>query len=390
MKQQDYYVYISGWTNFGGTGGLHGYRMNGESGELEYGQTYCEETSFNMSIVDRERNLLYALNETPDLPEAELVGGGGSLYIFKINPSDGTLTKVQQIPSYGANPCYVSIDPQKKFLVIAHHASHAYTTHVKRGADGKYHIFVEHDDVTLCLFPMNGDGTVGDPVDVVKHTGWLPSKKIPNAGMHTACFSPSGEIVAVVDIAESRIHMYKIDYEHGKLYPCAAPYAEEHDLLPRYCLFHPSLPYFFVNHEMGSLDIFTYRYTEKGELEFVSSTSSVPADHQWKYHDEQQDMRMHPNGKYIYDAVNGPEYISVLQIDEETGKLELIQNKKLKGEWARSCAVSPDGRFLIATCLISGDIDVFRIGEDGTLEDTGIHTRQSAAAWSTFYPIEKQ
>lgn len=382
----NYIVYISNWTNFGGTGGLHAYKM-GDNGELQYLKTYCNDVSFGMSLLDRERNLLYVLNEAPDLPEAELDGGGGSLYIFKIDPSTGDLTELQHCPSYGANPCYVNIDHEKKFLVIAHHASHAAITRVCRGADGKYHILVDHDDVTLVLFPVNPDGTVGDPADVVKHTGWLPTKAVPNAGMHTACFSPSGDLIAVVDIGESRVHMYRIDHDHGRLYECAAPYADEIGSLPRYCLFHPTQPYFYVNHEMGSLDITCFKYDKNGALELLGKTSSVPADHQWKYHDEQQDMRMHPNGTFIYDAVNGPNCISVLKIDETTGLLELIQNQKLSGTWARSCAVSPNGKYLISTCLESGDIEVFSIGEDGLLAPTGFRTELSSPSWSTFYQL---
>lgn len=382
----NYIVYISNWTNFGGTGGLHAYKM-GDNGKLQYLKTYCDDVSFGMSLLDRERNLLYVLNEAPDFPEAELDGGGGSLYIFKIDPATGDLTELQHCPSYGANPCYVNIDHEKKFLVIAHHASHAVITRICRGADGKYHILVDHDDVTLVLFPVNPDGTVGDPVDVVKHTGWLPTKAVPNAGMHTACFSPSGDLIAVVDIGESRVHMYRIDRDHGRLYECAAPYADEIGSLPRYCLFHPTQPYFYVNHEMGSLDITCFKYDKNGALELLGKTSSVPADHQWKYHDEQQDMRMHPNGKFIYDAVNGPNCISVLKIDETTGLLELIQNQKLSGKWARSCAVSPNGKYLISTCLESGDIEVFSIGEDGLLTPTGFRTELSSPSWSTFYQL---
>jgi len=385
---KDSYVYVSSWTNFGGTGGLHAYKMDGKSGQLQYLKTYLPEISFGMSILDKERRLLYVLNEAPAHQEADLDGGGGQIYIFRIDPANGDLIEIQHCPSYGANPCYISIDHNKEYLFAAHHGSHAYVTKTRKGSDGRYHIIVDHDDINLCMFPMNDDGTVGEPADIVKHQGWRQTKAIPNPGMHTACISPSGNLIAVVDIAESRIHMYKVDRENNCLFECAAPYAEKHDSLPRYCLFHPTKPYLYVNHEMGSLDINVYRYDESGALEFIEAVSSVPADHQWKYHDEQQDMRMHPSGRYIYDAVNGPEYVSVLEIDEETGGLKLIQNQKLSGQWARSCAVSPDGTFLISTCLMSGDIEVFRIDNDGLLSQTGYRYEQSSPSWSTFFETD--
>lgn len=384
----NYFVYISSWTNFGGTGGLAAYSMDKESGKLKYLKTYLENVSFGMSIFDEERNLLYVLNEAPDLPEAELDGGGGSIYIFRVDSKTGGLTEVQHCPSFGANPCYITIDREKKYLLIAHHASHAAVTHIRRGADGKYHILVDHDDVTLCLFPMNDDGTIGEPSDIVKHTGFRQSKEFPNAGMHTVCMDPAGDTFAVVDIGEARIHMYKIDREHGKLYEASAPFVDEHKSTPRYCLFHPKLPYFYVNHEMGSLDIGIFRYDGDGKLKLLGKTSSVPADHVWKYHDEQQDMRMHPNGKYIYDAVNGPDCIAVLEIDEASGMLNLIQSQKLNGKWARSCAISPDGRYLVATCLKSDDINIFSISDNGRLTGTEFHCKQSTPSWSVFCSAE--
>lgn len=379
------FVYISSWDNFGGSAGLGLYRYQPEQGELTFVRMLDEVTSYGMSFVDESRGLLYILNETADLPEGELDAGGGRIFIYRIDRRNGGLTLLQCTPSYGANPCSFTLDPTGQFLVVLHHVSHDAVTKVRRDVDGKYRIFVEHDDVTIVLFPVNENGTLGDPLDVVYHTGWMQTKDVPRASLHSAAMAPSGEFFAVVDIGESRVHMYRIDYENKRLYPSCAPYADEPGSLPRYGLFHPTLPYYYINHEMGSLDVTCFRYDEIGRLTPLGKASSVPEGYVKQYHDEQQDFRMHPSGKYLYDAVNGPDVIAVFRIDEATGLVELVQNQKVDGTWVRGCALSPDGRFLIATCLKSGTVQVFAIGEDGLLTPTGTSYTQENASWVTFF-----
>ena len=379
------FAYISSWANFGGTGGLGLYRFDGDCGKLGFVRMVEDDLSSGMTIVDMDRNVLYLLNEQADIPEAELGAGGGRLFVYGIDPVSGDLAERQRLPSYGANPCALTLDSTGKFLIVAHHASHAAVTKVDKDINGAFRIHVLHDDITLCLFPVGDDGTVGDPVDVVKHTGWIQGKRIPHASLHSATMAPSGEFFSVVDIGEARIYMYKIDYINRKLALSAVPFEDEPGSLPRYCLFHPELPYFYVNHEMGSLDVVCCTYDRRGNLTETSRVSSMPAGYVKRERDEQQDFRMHPSGKYIYDAVNGPDVIAVFEVDEQTGLLTLIQNQELSGKWARCCALSPDGRFLVATCLKGDKVEVFSIGSDGRLSPTGHFATQNNASWVTFY-----
>ncbi|MBO5976184.1 MAG: beta-propeller fold lactonase family protein, partial [Oscillospiraceae bacterium] len=100
---------------------------------------------------------------------------------------------------------------------------------------------------------------------------------------------------------------------------------------------------------------------------------------------EQQGFVIHPNGKWIYDMLNGADAVSVLSIDQESGKLSLAQTKPVDGRWVRGCAISPDGRFLIVTCLQSGDVYSFPIGEDGLLGDAVSHVVCPGGSYVTFF-----
>ncbi|WP_405771988.1 lactonase family protein [Streptomyces sp. NBC_00080] len=71
--------------------------------------------------------------------------------------------------------------------------------------------------------------------------------------------------------------------------------------------------------------------------------------------------------------------------EQRTGKLRTVQSLSLECKWPRDCAISPDGRWLVVSCLYSDELITLEIGHDGRLRDTGIRTPQTTAANVTFY-----
>jgi 6-phosphogluconolactonase (cycloisomerase 2 family) len=379
------FVYISSWGNFGGDPGLGLYQFDYETGALEFSGMLNKELSCNVTHVDHKRHVLYVVNETEHLPEAKYTGGGGRVFAYRIIPKTGELTEICHVPTYCSNPCYITLDAYGKYLLIVNHGSHSSVTKVIRDVYGKYRIVVEYDDAVVGLFPVEEDGSIGEPMDIVMHHGESMLKGQSHSSPHTAVMSPSGKLFAVCDIGEDRIYMYTIDRENNKLVLSTAPFSDIPGSTTRYCVFHPTLPYFYVNHEVGSMDVRCFHYDEDGKIEPICTVSSMPEGYVKQAHDEQQDFRIHPSGKYIYDVLNGPEMIAVFEVDEQTGRIRLIQNQKVDGIWARGCALTPDGRYLLVTCLKSGDVIVYKISEDGKLSPTGFRVNQPSASYISFY-----
>lgn len=378
------FLYVSTWELFSGSTGLGLYTFDDETGEIEFVNMQDETTSFGASYLDRKRNLLYVNNEVGNLPAAKGQGGGGTIFVFKIDPENGTLTKFCDSPSFGCDPCMLSQDATGKYLIVSNHGGRSIATKVRKNLSGKYEIYTERDDAGVVLFPLDEDGRIGEPLDIVLHNRPRPGR--PASHPHTTMLSPSGNLIAVCDNGYDRIHMYKIDEEAGRLVGTGDVYEDTAGSTPRFCVFHPTLPYFYINHETNSLDVTAFRYDEDGHLTWLQTINSKDDDFvRQPIIDQGQGFRMHPNGKYIYNAVKGPQEIVVFKINEATGKLSRIQNQKVDGVWLRSCTLSPDGRFLITTCMKSGDIEVFAIGENGKLTPTGKKAQQPGAAWVTFY-----
>ncbi len=80
-----------------------------------------------------------------------------------------------------------------------------------------------------------------------------------------------------------------------------------------------------------------------------------------------------------------PNAVAVFRIDPATGLLTLVENVAVRGVRPRALALTPDGDFLLAGCLVSGDITVFRVKEDGTLDGTGGTAVQKGVSYFSFY-----
>ena len=154
------------------------------------------------------------------------------------------------------------------------------------------------------------------------------------------------------------------------------------------------------------MDVAAFTYTDDGALTPINTISSLPADtpsnkapevREWLHGEptvmpadgfmplEQQGFVMHPSGKWIYDMLNGADAVRVLAIDQEPGALSLAQTKPVNGRWVRGCTISPDGRFLIVTCLQSGGVYSYPIGEDGLLGEPVGHVDFPGGSYATFF-----
>jgi 6-phosphogluconolactonase len=388
---ESYYLYINSWGHFGTEKNLSLYKFNSKEGQAVFIKKICSNLCCNFNLYDDRTNVLYVLNESDSFEINGHSGAGGSVHAFKVNKEDGSLSEICAVPSYGADPCFLSIDKSGKYMIVANHGSRSKITKIKQDTFGKFRMLTLFDDSPVVLYSLNNDGSINnEPLDIFMLPDAGSIKPQRHSSFHTALFSPSENFFVVNDIGLDRIYLLKINDETKKIEFAAAPFYDKADATPRFCVFHPLLPIFYVNHETGSFELYTFKYDKNGFFERCDSVGAGPAGYVKKPHDEQQVCCIHPSGKYVYDAVNGPECISCFALQEETGIPALVHNIPLRGKWARGCNLSPDGEFLAATCMISGDIEIFKIMPDGRPEHTGCAFKQPGAVWTTFIREERQ
>ena len=162
-------------------------------------------TSPSCLAVNPTETRLYSANETDRWNGTDQ----GSISAFAINASDGSLTKLNTVPSGGAGPTYVSLHPSQRFLLVANYFGGS-----------------------VSVLPVRTDGRLGEPVCVVEDQGEIGPTVATNAPQGSYAFSghdrthahmiqsdPSGKHVLHVDLALDKIYVWDFDEDSGQLSP---------------------------------------------------------------------------------------------------------------------------------------------------------------------------
>jgi len=379
-------LYMSQWAMHGGAPGLALFSFDPETGAIHLEKHLNDHISFGCSNIDHERSILYLCNE--DDLESEAGYHTGRIYGYRINREDGSLAELFRRDTFCPCPDYVNFSPDRRFMIIPHHSLPISVTTVQKDKNGHYVPVTTCMDSAIDLFRMNEDGTIDELVDVVHHrfqnrtTDFQGKMTIPHP--HCAVRSPSGRLFAVCDKGDGCLYFYRVNEEAGKLEclsrtPTDVPLSE-----PRYCAFHPSEPWLFINHEHtghGRMPVCTFRYKEDGTVLPMAKVDSLPAE--YTDHAEGQGFCMSADGRFLYNLLQGPNVVAVLRVNQETGELSVLQHMPVAGARVRHCALSPDGRFLITACL-SGEIAVYEVLQDGTLSPTPHSAFLKGSAYITF------
>jgi 6-phosphogluconolactonase len=363
------------------------YRYHPATGSLDLIKSaVMDEIGVGATCLDSKRNILYCVHESMTQP-GYFRGGGGLVYALAIDPGTGDLTEINHQPSYGSLPAYPAVDATGKYLIVVHHTGNTPITKAVKDASGKYRVVLEYDEASTVLYRLGNDGSIGDPCDIYKHSGSGPDGEQTHPRMHSVMMSPSGNLFAVCDKGSDKLYFFRINRKTEKLEVCGEGYKSFSGSLPRYSVFHPTRPYFYMNHEVKTV-ISAFRYEEDGKLECIQAVNVLPEGSKVDRTVMQSDIRIHPSGKYLYDLIRGLNVVSVFAIKEETGEMEWIQTVELDGVGPRGCAISPDGRYLVIALTASQKIVVWAIGEDGKVSSTGESFSQPSPGNVTFFSTE--
>lgn len=391
MDKNKIFLYMSRWAFHGGAPGLGLFSFDTQTGELEFLRHLNETVSLDPTYLDEEKKILYICNEANLVEETGY--DTGRVFAYRIDPEDGSLEELFRQDTYCPFPDYVNFTPDKKYMIIPHHSWATGITNIEKDENGNYVPVTRWMDSAIDLFRMKPDGTVDKLVDVKKHRFDKRTKDYENRVTvphpHCAVRSPSGKLFAVCDKGDCHVYLYTVDTETEELKLLSRTMSDAPLSESRYCAFHPTKPFFFVNHEHsahGKMMVSAFRYTEDGMLTPINKVDCLP---EGSSADCGQGFCISNDGKYLYNLLNGYNAVAVLSIDQETGEISVVQHIAVEGTHPRICALSPDGRFLITTCL-GGEIAVYRVGEDGRLTRTEHSAHLRGSAYITFFDPHKQ
>src|SRR6266567_867409 len=222
-------------------------RMDRRSGELvRVGAVNAGANPSFLSIHPNGR-VLYAVNELEPT---------GAVSAFAIESGTGALTRLNEQPSGGGAPCYVSVDRSGRALLVANYGGGS-----------------------VALLPLEPNGALA-PAHVVQHTGKGPTPERQEAP-HAHCILPdrSNRFALAADLGADRVFVYRLDLE-GK----ALRHVENGDAVmrpgagPRHIAFHPTLPLVFVANELDSTVATLSFDSTRGTLSPQGAVSTVPPE----------------------------------------------------------------------------------------------------------------
>ncbi|MFH1964389.1 MAG: lactonase family protein [Acidobacteriota bacterium] len=316
--------------------GIKCYEFDPLNGKLTFlsGTSGIENPSF--LAVHSNGRFLYAVSETDNRGS----NSSGGVAAYRIVSDKGELEKLNEVTSGGAAPCHISLDRSEQMLMTAN-----------------------YNGGSIAAFPVLEDGSLGGMSSFDQHTGSSvnPTRQnIPHA--HSINSSPDNRFALVPDLGLDKVFVYRLDPEKKSLEKNDPPYATvPGGSGPRHLTFHPNGSVVYVINEMAStVTVFSYQAKE-GTLQAIQSVSTRPEGFEGR--NSTAEVVVDPSGRYLYGSNRGHDSIAVFSIDQDTGKLEVVQHRRTGGRTPRNFCLSPDGKFLLAANQRSDNLLVFPLDE---------------------------
>ena len=294
--------------------------------------------------IHPSQKFLYAANEMREFKGEPT----GAITAFSIDAKTGELAQFNQVSSKGAGSCHITIDAEGKTLLVANYGGGS-----------------------VASFRIGEDGALSETVSFVQHEGSsVDERRQKGPHAHSINVDPSGKRAYCADLGLDKVLVYKVN-KKGKLKANDPPFAKtQPGGGPRHLNFHPSGKFAFVNLEMTSkVTVFSHD-GKTGALNEIQTVSTLPRD--FAANNSTAEIRVHPNGKFVYCSNRGHDSIAVFAIDEKSGKLTLVEHEPSGGKTPRNFCIDPSGSFLLAANQNTNNVVVFRIdGNTGSLSTTG-------------------
>ena len=338
---QKYYLFIGTYTQKDSKG-IYVYRFDAANGDVKPVSTAATDNPSYLALAPGGK-FLYAVNETDGARP-----GGVSAFTF--DKTTGQLRFLNQQKSGGDDPCYVSVDAHRKWLMVANYSGG-----------------------NLSALPILTDGSLGALTQLIQHSGAGPNKeRQEKAHMHSDTFSPDEKYLLAADLGLDKLSIYRFDAT-ATTEPLKAPLDSTVDAEPgsgpRHISFYPGKPYVYLMTEMGgAVDAFRY---SNGHLSPFQHISSHPDGYTGTI--GSADIHVAPGGKFLYASNRGDaNSLTIYAIDTATGRLSLKGFQPTGGKTPRNFMIDPTGRWLLVANQNSNNILIFRIDpKTGLLKATG-------------------
>ncbi|UXY09840.1 lactonase family protein [Kosakonia sp. ML.JS2a] len=346
-------------------GGIYSLRLSQDGKNVEQLAHVEQPKLAGYLMYDAATTTLYSVDERKNDGRGP-VEPSASVMAFSVNLESGHLTHVNTQIAPAPRPTYLSLDSQNRRLFSANHGDFE---HVEKVVfkEGKWTSEYVYDDSTVIMYSLNKDGSIAGINDLVvlEGHGKDPNNSKQAGGhaqasphAHSAVVSPDGKHLLVCDKGTDKVLVYAIA-DKLKL---VNSYHFPEESAPRHLVFANDQRLYLdleISSELASMEF----NQETGELKLLDKISTLGPD----FHglNEPAEIRLHPNGRFVYVNNRGEDAIAWFSIGEN-GKLARLGSVKLAksihpGLASRSFAFDPDGRYLVSADRPDNKIKVYEV-----------------------------
>lgn len=323
-SSSEFYLLIGTYTT-GKSEGIYVYRFNSDDGSFEHVSTAKGITNPSYLAVSGNK-YVYSVSEA---------GNSGAITAFSF--ANGVLTKLNEQPSGGVGPCYVSVDAKQKWVAAGNYRSGS-----------------------VAVLPVLPDGSLSAPVSTIIHDGKsVNAQRQEKAHVHSTVFSPDNKFLFVPDLGMDKVMIYNFNENTGQLFPAIPPFVlSTPGAGPRHFDFHPNGKFAYLMEEMaGTVSVLSY--DGKGKFKSIQNISSHPAG--FKGFINSADIHVSPDGQFLYASNRGESNtIAIFSIDKN-GKLKPVGHQSTFGTKPRNFNFDPTGNFLLVANQDSDNIVIFKV-----------------------------
>ena len=340
LKAESVDVYFGTYNKPGFPEGIYHAVLDMKTGSLSIPELAAAATDPTFIEIHPNSKFIYAVTER----------NPGAVSAFAIEPETKKLRLINSSKSCGKAPCHLCTSNDGRTLLVANYTSGS-----------------------VASIPINKDGSLSEPASSIQHTGTsVNPKRQEGAHAHSINLSPDNRFAYAADLGLDKIMVYKLDSESGRLLPNDPSEIKiKPGAGPRHFTFSPDGKYAYLINELDETIVAFVYDPENGNLSEIQTISTLPEDFTGTSYCAE--VKIHPNGKFLYGSNRGHDSIVTYKIDPSKGTLTLLgfQNSGIKNP--RNFNIEQTGKFCVVANQDSDTVIVFRINQETGLLETTDH-----------------
>jgi len=332
--------YIGTYTTDSPSKGIYHSSLDCDSGSLSDPTLVCEIRKPSFLAIHPSGDFLYSVTE----------GDPGIISAFRIDRVSKKLILINTSPSGGRGPCYVTISDNGKTLFVANYVSG-----------------------TVASILINSDGSLGEVVSLIQHSGSGPvEERQEGPHVHSVNLSPDNRFAYVADLGIDKVMIYEVNQETGEIFERdSLCYEGKPGSGPRHLTFHPNGKFVYLINELNNTVTVLLYNSENGGLSEVQGIATLPEG--CCVESKTAEVKVHPDGKFLYGSNRGHDSIVIYKIDLESGKLKTVGFQGAGIDEPRHFNIDPTGQYCIVGNQDSNSIALFKINnQTGVLSPTTV------------------